>query len=392
MTGSSWGITLFGLGAVHLLYTYVGYPWIVSRLPERPPSPSGRSRPQLISVIIAAGGGNLAGKVRNLLQTITLPAEIIVVVDGPDAAATSGLAEISDRRVRVEVLPQRQGKAVALNRAVELSRGDVLVFTDVRQQIAPGAVEALVDVLASPDMGAVSGALEIETPAGGESLYERYWRLERRLRCREAALDSAVGVSGALYALKREFWRPLPRGLLLDDVWVPFQVVRAGKRVGFALSAVATDTRSPSDAIELARKVRTLTGNYQLISWMPSLLLPSRNRIWWQFMSHKVLRLMTPLAVGCVIAGGLLIVGPWDALAGALGLVVVTLGWKVSRNRRTPRHHPSPRPSPQGPGIGFMGTARSAVVLCAALIMAAANAMRGRWDVWIDARGPGAPT
>ena len=118
------------------------------------------------------------------------------------------------------------------------SAGDTLVFTDVRQDVAAGAVERLVEDLDSPDVGAVSGSLAISTAADSEGLYERYWRFERWLRMREAAWDSTVGVSGALYALKRELWRPLPQGLLLDDVWVPFQVVGAGKCVAFAPRAV----------------------------------------------------------------------------------------------------------------------------------------------------------
>jgi cellulose synthase/poly-beta-1,6-N-acetylglucosamine synthase-like glycosyltransferase len=372
MTGGFWlGLGLAGLGALHLLYTYVGYPWIVSVLPVRPPRP-GMTRPRLVSVVIAARGGDVASKVRDLRQTIGLPYEIVVVVDGTDTAVAAQLREMQDARFRVEVLPQRQGKAVALNRGVELARGDVLVFTDVRQRVAAGAIEELARALASPDVGAVSGALAIGDAGAGEGLYERYWRFERQLRCREADWDSAVGVSGALYALKRELWRPLPRGLLLDDVWVPMQVIRAGKRVAFAPRAVATDVRVDSDAGERARKVRTLTGNYQLLAWMPSLLHPGKNRIWWQFMSHKVLRLMTPFAACSVIAGGLLLASPRARVMAVLGGLGVALAVAVGA-RRKPL-----------PGSGLLGAVRSALVLCTALVVAAVNAVRGRWDVWSE--------
>jgi cellulose synthase/poly-beta-1,6-N-acetylglucosamine synthase-like glycosyltransferase len=378
MTDAVWvGAVLAGLGAAHLLYTYVGYPWLISLLPARPPRPGGVLRRHLVSVVIAARGGvgaAIVAKVTDLLGTIRLPCQIIVVVDGPDDSVSSALHEIADERLTVDVLPRRQGKAVALNRAVELARGDVLVFTDVRQHVAPGAVEELVAGLASPDVGAVSGALTISGEAGREGLYERYWRLERRLRSQEAAWDSAVGVSGALYALKRELWEPLPSGLLLDDVWVPLQVIRAGQRVGFAPRAVATDVRSGSDAVELARKVRTLTGNYQLLAWMPSLLHPGRNRIWWQFVSHKVLRLMTPLAACSLIAGGLVLAGPWARIVAGLGGLGAALAVTVGAGRK-----------PALPGSGVLGAARSGLVLCTALVVAAVNAARGRWDVWSEA-------
>jgi Glycosyl transferase family 2 len=300
-----------------------------------------------------------------------------VALDGPDAAAAAALAALADDRLTLRVLERSHGKAVALNCAVEIAKGDVLVFTDARQRLAPGAVECLLDELEAPDVGAVSGFLVIPSSGGDgrEGLYQRYWRFERWLRMREAAWDSAVGVSGALYALKRELWSPLPPGLLLDDVWVPFQVVRAGQRVRLAAGAVATDVRSGSDATEVARKVRTLTGNYQLIAWMPWLLHPGKNRLWWQFVSHKVMRLLTPLAVACGVVGLSLEFGRWATIALAAGAALV-LGAGA-------------RPGQRASGAsGPLSLARSGVGLLAALIVAAMNAARGRWDVWTDPPRP----
>jgi hypothetical protein len=375
MTDAAGGL-LVGLGALHCAYTYVAYPWIVSLLPARPTQPQAGPAPRLVSIVIAARepGGAVADKVSELLRTVSLDYEVVVVLDGLDPAAVAALTALADDRVKVRALERPQGKAAALNWAVAMARGDVLVFTDVRQRVAQGAVEHLVAELASPDVGVVSGSLAISPSGGSDSLYERYWRFERWLRIREAAWDSAVGVSGALYALKRELWSPLPPGLLLDDLWVPLQAVRAGKRVGFAPLAVATDVRSGSDATELARKVRTLTGNYQLIAWMPWVLHPGKNRVWWQFISHKVLRLLTPLAVCCVLGGLLLVLGPW---AGVVGVAGVALPWLVR-----------PVWASAVPGGGLLRIARSGVVLLAALVVAALNAARGRWDVWSDPARP----
>jgi cellulose synthase/poly-beta-1,6-N-acetylglucosamine synthase-like glycosyltransferase len=350
------GVTLLGLGVLHLVYTYAAYPWLIRRLPRRPARPDTDRAPRLVSVIIAARiGGNaqaesLGAKVERLLQTIRLPCEVVVSLDGG------------------------AGKAVALNRGVAMARGDMLVFTDLRQDVQPGAVEELVRGLAAPDVGAVAGALTLSTADRPEGLYERYWRFERQLRASEAGWDSTVGVSGALYALKRELWQPLPAGLILDDVWVPMHVVKAGQRVAFAPQAVAADRGAGSDAGELARKVRTLTGNYQLLAWMPWLLDPRKNRIWWQFVSHKVMRLLTPLALlACGLGAVLLLPGYLTAAAVAM-LALVLL---------------ARRSSARGPGVGLAGTVRSAGVLVAALIVAAVNAVRGRWDVWSVGGGVG---
>lgn len=369
------GGALLALGAVHLLYTYVVYPCMIGLLPRRAPMPGGGMPPRLVSVVIAArvGEEGIVRKVKNLLETIRLPCEIVVVLDGADSQDTADLIALRDDRLKVKTMWKRQGKAVALNHAVAMTHGEIVVFTDVRQDVAAGAVECLVADLASPDMGAVSGSLTLTSAPHSESLYERYWLFERWLRSREAEWDSAVGVTGALYALKRELWRPLPPGLLLDDVWVPFLVVRAGKRVGFAPRAVTTDAGSRSDATELARKVRTLTGNYQLIAWMPWLLHPLKNRIWWQFISHKVLRLLTPLAVGCIVAGTVVLSGRWGGIVAALAGLGLGTVWVA-------------RPAQGGGplGTGLLGTVRSGLALFTALMVAALNAVRGRWDVWVD--------
>ena len=370
------GCVLLGIGAAHLGYTYFGYPWIVSLLPTRRARRAVDRTPERVSIVIAARdpGTAVAEKVSELLLSKTVACEIVVVLDGRDPAAAAALAELADDRIKVRVLERAVGKAVALNVAVAMTEGDVLVFTDVRQRIARGAIESLVAELASPDVGIVSGSLTIPSTEGSDDLYRWYWRFERWLRMREAAWDSSVGVSGALYALKRDLWSPLPPGLLLDDVWVPFQVVRAGKRVGFAARAVAIDVGSGSDATEVARKVRTLTGNYQLIAWMPWLLHPGKNRLWWQFVSHKVLRLLTPLAVCCCIAGVLLVFGPW---AGVVGVAAAAVPWLVRPARVS-----------AGPGGGLVRIARSGLALLTALLVAAWNAVRGRWDVWTDPPRP----
>lgn len=349
---------MLGLGVLHLVYTYAAYPWLIRRLPRRPAQPETDHAPQLVSVIIAARISGkaqaevLAAKVEWLLQTIRLPCEVVVSLDGG------------------------AGKAVALNRGVAMARGDMLVFTDLRQDIQPGAVEELIRRLAAPNVGAVAGSLTLSAGGRPEGLYERYWRFERQLRASEAGWDSTVGVSGALYALKRELWQPLPAGLILDDVWVPMHVVKAGKRVAFAPQAIAVDRGAGSDAGELARKVRTLTGNYQLLAWMPWLLNPRKNRIWWQFVSHKVMRLLTPLALLASALGAVLL------LPGYLTLAAVAVFALVLLARRS-------KTVTGGPGVGLAGTVRSAGVLVAALIVAAMNAVRGRWDVWSVGEGVG---
>jgi poly-beta-1,6-N-acetyl-D-glucosamine synthase len=124
-----------------------------------------------------------------------------------------------------------------------------------------------------------------------------YWRYEKFIRKLESRIDSTIGATGAVYAMRRTLWRELPPGTLLDDVLAPMRVVLAGARVVFDERARAFDVTPPNAATEAQRKTRTLAGNYQLAALEPRLLVPFANRVWLQFWSHKLGRLLVPYAL-----------------------------------------------------------------------------------------------
>src|SRR5205085_1329163 len=113
-------------------------------------------------------------------------------------------------------------------------------------------------------------------------------------RSMESDVYSVVGATGAIYAIRRERYRDLPEDTLLDDVLTPMRIAFDGKRVVFEPAAKAYDAVSCCPQAEFGRKVRTLAGNYQLLTLMPQLLAPGRNPVFWQFCSHKLGRLMVP--------------------------------------------------------------------------------------------------
>jgi cellulose synthase/poly-beta-1,6-N-acetylglucosamine synthase-like glycosyltransferase len=122
-----------------------------------------------------------------------------------------------------------------------------------------------------------------------------YWRYEKFIRSQESRLDSTVGVTGAVYAVRRELFEPLPADAILDDVLLPMRIVRRGYRVVFEPAARAYDGAAATSREEFTRKVRTIAGNFQLFARERWLLSPFRNRLWAQTVSHKMLRLASPL-------------------------------------------------------------------------------------------------
>ena len=137
------------------------------------------------------------------------------------------------------------------------------------------------------------------------------------MRNAEAAWDSAVGVYGGFYAMRRSLATPLPPGLILDDMFQPLSVIRQGYRNVLDRDAVVVDTWPSSKKGEFQRKVRTLAGNFQLLQQAPW-LLSSANRVRFQLVSHKLLRLLVPYAlVVMVFAPAALALGhpAWAAVA-----------------------------------------------------------------------------
>jgi cellulose synthase/poly-beta-1,6-N-acetylglucosamine synthase-like glycosyltransferase len=155
-------------------------------------------------------------------------------------------------------------------------------------------------------VGAVSGELVLTNGTmesrNGVGLY---WKYEKFIRMSESRIHSVAGATGAIYAVRRECFRELPEDTILDDVVLPMSIVLSGKRVIMDPAAQAFDRAVDNPGAEFGRKVRTLTGNFQLLSFMPELLIPWRNPIFIQFLSHKVARLLCPYALAVLLISNL---------------------------------------------------------------------------------------
>jgi cellulose synthase/poly-beta-1,6-N-acetylglucosamine synthase-like glycosyltransferase len=302
-------------------FTYAGYPAIClvrARLRARPIARDAAYRPR-VSILIAAfrEAKTLSRKLESLAQQ-SYPAELIEVIvacDGSDDGTPEVAREAGEKflpgRCKVLALPVRRGKPPALNAASQEAGGEVLVLTDARQPLSLDAVAALVEDLGDPQLGAVGGELVL----GGDAPAGAYWKYEALIRKWEGTSGSTVGVSGALYAIRRALWRPMPDETILDDVLQPMRVRLAGKRVAFEPRAKAFDTAAESKR-EFQRKVRTLSGNFQLLLLEPALLSPLANPSCFDFVAHKLCRLFVPYALVAALPAALLLPTPYAVVLG----------------------------------------------------------------------------
>lgn len=287
---------VFWISIAGIVYTYAGYPLVLHLFGRRRPLARGAMTPS-VSILLAAHNEerNLPGKLA-CLRVLHYPRHLLQIVIASDGS-TDGTDDLL--RQAPDVVPvllhPAVGKAEAINQAARAATGEILVCLDVRQSLDPDAVQELVSCLADSQVGAVSGELHLEDATGQPSKdgLGIYWRLEKLTRSLESATGSVVGVTGAIYAIRRELFQPIPRGTLLDDVLIPMQVARAGKRVIFHPGAIARDRLFVEPGKEFGRKIRTLTGNYQLLQLAPWLLSP-HNPLLLRLVSHKLLRLVVP--------------------------------------------------------------------------------------------------
>ena len=192
-------------------------------------------------------------------------------------------------RIRVFADAGRTGKPRGLNTLIPAAQGELLLLNDLRQPLSRNAVRALAAALQDPSVGCATGNLLLAGGAGSGV----YWRYENWIRLQESRFRGMVGMTGPIAMVRRADMKPLPEDLILDDLWIPMQLLRAGKRTTFVAEAEAHDAAFENER-EFRRKVRTLAGNYQLYARMPELLVPFTNPLWFETISHKILRLVAP--------------------------------------------------------------------------------------------------
>jgi len=201
-------------------------------------------------------------------------------------------------KIQILEFEAQRGKAAVLNDLMKKATASVWVMMDARQRVEPGAISCLLENFADPKVGVVSGALVYEAVKGGvQKGAASYWGYEKNLRLCESRFWAVPGATGALYAIRRDCCHSIPENTLVDDVLIPMRAVLAGYRCLFEPSAKVFDLPTTHFDQEGLRKRRTLAGIWQCFHIEPKIYLPFSNPIWFQWISHKFLRLLTPFFV-----------------------------------------------------------------------------------------------
>jgi biofilm PGA synthesis N-glycosyltransferase PgaC len=338
----------FWLAFAVLGYVCVGYP-ILARV-RAAVNPRTRRRAPIepsVTVIVAAHNeeDRVDRRLRNLLA-LDYPTDRLEVVLGSDGSTDDTVSRarpFESAGVIVHEFVERRGKPALLNALVPRASGEIVVFADARQRFDPLAVRALVANFADPAVGAVSGELIMsatgEAELGGQGA-ALYWNYEKLIRSTESRGGSTVGATGAIYAIRKALFEPLPEDTILDDVLIPIRIARKGYQIVFEPAAKAFDLAPPSAHAELARKARTIGGTFQLFARERWLLNPRLNPLWFETVSHKALRLAMPILLATLLLANLVLLDTWPyqlTMAGQGAFYMAAAAGYVHRHARRHR-------------------------------------------------------
>ncbi len=276
------------------VYFYAGYPlllWAMSHI-VRKPVMAGTDFTPSVTVIVPVHNEQhiIACKLENLLS-LAYPQqqlEVIVVSDGSRDRTAEIVRSFFERGVQFFELPERSGKAAALNLGLRKANGEVIVFTDASIMLEPDSLLELVQPLQDPQIGCVSGEDHIRGRSG-EGLYGRY---ELFLRNLESRVGSLVAASGCFYAERRELISEFKPGLA-PDFFSVLQTVDKGKRAVSRPEARGYMEAVKTTGHEFQRKSRTLLRGITTLMAFKHLLNPAKHGLFaWSLWSHKILRWM----------------------------------------------------------------------------------------------------
>ncbi len=300
-----------------VLYAYAIYPvliwWLSRRFGRLPEAPAAKpdSLPKL-TLLIAAYNEEavIEERVMNALE-MDYPQdrlEIVIGLDGCSDRTAAILRAFEDRGVRTIEYAERRGKARVLNESMAAIDSDIVMLSDANTEIDSQAARRLVRWFREPQVGAVVGRLVLTDPSTGRNADGIYWKYENFLKQREGRLDGLLGANGAIYAIRRELYVPIPPETIVDDFVIPLLAkLRYGCSIVYDREAVAREETAADVASEFQRRARIGAGGFQSVALLWRLLDPRRGWIAFTFFSHKVLRWTCPFfMIGVFVLNALL--------------------------------------------------------------------------------------
>jgi cellulose synthase/poly-beta-1,6-N-acetylglucosamine synthase-like glycosyltransferase len=309
-------VLLFWTSLAAIVYAYIGYPLVLTVLSPFLSKPvQKRSLTPSVTLIVSAYNEEKAieEKIRNSLA-LDYPREmldIMVVSDGSSDRTDEIVRAWSPSGVRLLRVEGRVGKTACLNRAVPEARGEIVVFSDANSVYDRNALKEMVANFADPGVGCVTGHTKY---LGGNGTVDQsigiYAQLEKLTKRRESAIGSCIGADGAIFAIRKELYRPL-KGTDINDFVIPLNVVRQGYRTVFEEGAWCVEETAKEPEREFSRQVRITNRTLRAIfkKKLGFLSSPEHTLFSFELLSHKVAKFLVPLFLTSALVSNLALTG-----------------------------------------------------------------------------------
>jgi cellulose synthase/poly-beta-1,6-N-acetylglucosamine synthase-like glycosyltransferase len=265
-----------------------------------------------VSIIIAAYNEEscIKARVENLLS-LDYPKDKLTILIGSDGSQDKTaeiLTSFDEVNLKVHIFEKNRGKMSVLNDLVEYVNSDYIVFSDANTHFNKNTIEHLVRHFDHDDIGAVCGELHLVDVDSGDNKDNIYWRYEQVLKFHEARLNALQGANGAIYAIRKELFIPLPANTIVDDFQIAMNVAKQGFRLIYDPEAIAIEEIAPNLQAEEGRRVRIGLGNYQALFAMRWALNPFLGWRFVAYISHKVCRWFVPHLMLIVLVSNLFLI------------------------------------------------------------------------------------
>jgi len=256
-----------------------------------------------VAIVIAAYNEEnvLEKKIRSVLAT-TYPLDKIVIYVGSDASTDRTNEIVANfatpcTNVQLKIFQGRTGKAGIINSIIEQCKEELLILTDANVFFTPSTIPNLVRHFSDKETHQVCANIlkKSDRNENIQALEKGYLLVENQLKLRESATwGFVVGAEGGCYAIRRKAYTPIPPNFYMDDFFVTMSVIANKGRVIFDEEAICYEDLPTESAEEFKRKIRISIGNFQNLVAFKKLLWPFWSAIAYSFISHKILRWLTP--------------------------------------------------------------------------------------------------
>lgn len=298
------GLYLIGLiSFLGIAQTYILYPLSLFLFGKKRQAKPALSTNFDIAVVIAAYNEEnvIEKKIQSVLAT-SYPLDKLFIYVGSDAS-TDRTNEIVANfgaqypNVQLKIFQGRTGKAGIINSIIEQCKEELLILTDANVFFTPSTIPNLVRHFSEKETHQVcANILKIsDRNENIQALEKGYLLVENQIKLRESASWGFVmGAEGGCYAIRRTAYTPIPPNFYMDDFFVTMSVIANKGRVIFDEEAICYEDLPTESTEEFKRKIRISIGNFQNLVAFKKLLWPFWSAIAYSFISHKILRWLTP--------------------------------------------------------------------------------------------------